>query len=81
LIKNYFESSLFSKELGPDDFNKMLEYNPIINARAHTVGDKNQKKILNKTFRQTYDKFLQTVAYKPKLEFEDVLIFVYYLQL
>jgi hypothetical protein len=57
-IRNYFESGLFSKVPGPNEFHKMLEYNPIINARAHAVGSKNQKKILNKTFRQTYDKFL-----------------------
>ena len=42
----------------------MLEYNPMINSRAHAVGDTQSKKILNKTFRQTYDSFLQTVFYK-----------------
>lgn len=81
LIRNYFESSLYSKEPSPSEFNKMLEYNPMINSRAHAVGDKNQKTILNKTFRQTYDKFLQTVAFKNQLSFADTLILVYYMQL
>lgn len=59
----------------------MLEYNPMINSRAHKVGKDNQCNILNKTFRQTYDLFLQTVAYKKSLSFEDKMIYIYYLQL
>ena len=79
-ISGYFNSSLFSHNPTSSEFHKMLEYNPMINSRAHAVsGD--TKKILNKTFRQTYDKFLQTMAYKPSFTFEDTLILVYYLQL
>ena len=38
---------------------RFFEYNPMINARAHKVGsDTNKNQILNKTFRQTYDRFL-----------------------
>lgn len=60
----------------------MLEYNPMINSRAHKVGQDNARnQIMNKTFRQTYDKFLQTMAYKKELSFEDKMIYVYYLQL
>lgn len=57
----------------------MLEYNPMINSRAHAVGEQNTKKILNKTFRQSYDCYLQTMAYKKELLFGEKLIFVYYL--
>jgi hypothetical protein len=57
----------------------MLEYNPMINSRAHNVGDTNARKILNKTFRETYDSFLQTVALKKELTFEEKMIFTYYL--
>jgi hypothetical protein len=55
----------------------------MINSRAHKVGqDGGQKnKILNKTFRQTYDKFLQQIALKPQPTFEEQMIFIYYLQL
>lgn len=81
-VKSYFDSSLYSvtpKEQSDPVFNKMLEYNPMINSRAHKVGKDNKRTILNKTFRQTYDKFLQTVAVKKELSFEDKMIFVYYL--
>ena len=51
----------------------------MINSRAHNVGDTNARKILNKTFRETYDSFLQTVALKKELTFEEKMIFTYYL--
>jgi hypothetical protein len=38
---------------------RQKEYNPMINSRAHKVGgQEGSNKILNKTFRQTYDNFL-----------------------
>lgn len=49
----------------------------MVNKRAHIVG-KNSK-IQNVTFRNTYDSFLTTMAYKPKINDEDKLCFVYYL--
>lgn len=54
----------------------------MINSRAHKVGgQEGSNKILNKTFRQTYDTFLQEIAYKPELSFEDKMVYIYYLQL
>ena len=54
----------------------------MINSRAHKVGDTAKRNsILNKTFRETYDNFLQTMAYKQQLSFADKMIYVYYLQL
>lgn len=65
-IKGQFKSSLFERRHNESQscFTKMLEYNPMINSRAHKVGQDNTRSILNKTFRQTYDKFLKTTAYK-----------------
>jgi hypothetical protein len=65
----------------PEDFGfcKFLEYNPMINSRAHSVGKDGKRKILNKTFRQTYDKFLSSMLYKKQLSYADKLVFVYYL--
>lgn len=81
-LSGYYNSKWFnlcSKITEPVRF---YEYNPMINARAHKVGsDTNKNQILNKTFRQTYDKFLQAMAYKPELSFEDKMVFIYYLQL
>lgn len=53
----------------------------MINSRAHSVGKEGQKKILNKTFRQTYDKFIVNMLYKKEMSFRDKIILVYYLQL
>lgn len=54
----------------------------MINSRAHKVGQEScGKTIANKTFRQTYDKFLQAMAYKQSLSFTDKMTYVYYLQL
>ena len=79
----FFESSLLkvNPDLTSQGFSKHLEYYPMINARAHKVGQDNKTQILNKTFRQTYDMFLQSMAFKKKLSFTDQLVFVYYLQL
>jgi len=52
----------------------------MINSRAHLVG-KDRNTILNRSLRETYDKFLATTAQKKELSIEDKLIFVYYLQL
>jgi len=52
-ITRYFTSSLYSVDpnQAKRDFYKMLEYNPMINARAHKVGQSGAHQILNKTFR------------------------------
>ena len=71
---------MFDQEPG-SNFTKMLEYNPMINARAHKIGHTGRHQILNKTFRETYDRFLHGKILKPVLSFEDKMIFVYYLQL
>ena len=53
----------------------------MINSSAHKIGQDGEFRILNKTFRQTFDRFLQTRSFKTKLSFEDKLVYVYYLQL
>ena len=81
----HFESKLVSnlaaEPATPYFFNKMLEYNPMINSRVHKVGADKSQQILNKTFRETYFQFLQTTAMKGELVYEDKMTFVYYLQL
>ena len=77
-----FKSKLFEMDdmVEPgSQFAKMLEYNPMINARAHKIGQSGRHQILNKTFRETYDRFLSGKVIKPELTFEDKMIFVYYL--
>ena len=60
----HFDSKLISARPRREGFSKFLEYNPMINARAHSVGKDGTRKILNKTFRETYDKFLTSMLYK-----------------
>ena len=80
-----YKSKLFDNmddtEEPGSQFTKMLEYNPMINARAHKIGQSGRHQILNKTFRETYDKFLAGKVLKPVMTYEDKMIFVYYLQL
>ena len=55
----HFKSSLIDvNQLNAEqrNFNKLLEYHPMVNSRAHLIGKGRQ--ILNTTFRQTYDRFL-----------------------
>ena len=58
-----------------------FEYHPIVNARAHQIGTKT-KRILNRNFRRTYDRFLISIVQKGGLQStDDKLRMVYYLQL
>ncbi len=54
-----------------------LEYDPLINARRHGLGDRTI--ILNDQFRAQYEKFLNILKYKPQLTPDDKLALVYYL--
>ena len=56
-----------------------IEYYPMVNARTHMIGDK--RKILNTSFRETYDRFLRTKILKGHLTNTDLMQFAYYLQL
>lgn len=67
-------------------FVELLEYHPMMNSRAHSVGKDGNNTILNRTFRATYDKFLDSTVQKlivngGQLNDEEKMIFVYYLQL
>lgn len=51
----------------------------MVNSRTHLLGQSH--KILNATFRQTYDNFLLSSVQKKELGFVEKMVFVYYLQL
>lgn len=51
----------------------------MVNSRTHILGQRH--KILNATFRETYDKFLASIVQKSEITTADKMIFVYYLQL
>ncbi len=56
-----------------------LEYDPLVNPRAHDVGAK--RKILNQALRQQYRTFLHHSLYRAELDASEKLALVYYLQL
>ena len=66
------------EDAGISGFTKHLEYHPMVNGRAHTLGSSDNR-ILNATFKRTYEKFLTTKVQKPHLTNEEKLEFVYYL--
>jgi len=56
-----------------------LEYAPLVNARAHSLGGEN--KILNDRFRGQYGRFTDILCHKPRLDDADWLAVSYYLLL
>ena len=56
-----------------------LEYAPLVNPRAHTVGAK--RTILNACFREQYQRYMKVLSYKPKLDAADTLAVAYYMAL
>ena len=56
-----------------------LEYKPLVNARAHSLGQARQ--IVNDRLLEQYQKLLKTLSYRTKLNDTDLLAATYYLLL
>ena len=56
-----------------------LEYKPLVNARAHALG--NRRQIVNGAFHDQYHKLLKTLTYSAALNDADLLATTYYLLL
>lgn len=56
-----------------------LEYKPLVNARAHSLGSRRQ--IVNEAVLAQYHHFLKTLTYRQTLDDTDLLATVYYLLL
>jgi len=67
---------LYSKDLEKEGF-KHLDYFPVVNSRAHSVGDK-EMWTLNKNFKKTYDSFLQLMAEDASSEHSSPLSNLYH---
>jgi hypothetical protein len=87
VLTNSFKSRLYEVNFQDSEF-KHLDYFPMVNARAHSVGDL-EHWTLNKNFKQTFNRFLKamtehaaaTRAAKPLSDPAHKLILVQYLQL
>jgi hypothetical protein len=73
----YLESELATINPVERHFYEHLEYAPLVNARAHSLGK--GRKILNNAFRGQYQAFLKILSYKQNLDAEDRLALSYYL--
>jgi hypothetical protein len=57
----YFKSKLLTiNDLNNHFLMNHLDYNPVFNARVHKLGRDNNTGILNKEFKETYEKFITT---------------------
>lgn len=56
-----------------------LEYKPLVNARAHSLGKRRQ--IVNDRFHWQYHRYLTELCFEPQLGQEDLLAVTYYLLL
>ena len=79
-VGTFFESSLVQCTKENNDF-KHLDYFPLVNSRAHKVGDDINAGILNVQFRETYERFLKESVEKMSLDNSDWMSLTYYLLL
>ncbi len=76
---DYIETELVSIAPVERHWYQHLEYSPLVNARAHQLGQ--DRKILNDRFRQQYQSHMKVLSYKPEFDQDDVLAVANYLLL
>ena len=83
-IKNYLGPKFKSSLINLDDTNNYdlfphMDYHPLINARAHKLGKENNLGIMNKEFKETYEKFIIYLLRLKEIDTKDYLRLCYYL--
>jgi hypothetical protein len=73
----WLESELVSIDPVARHWYQHLEYQPLVNARAHQLG--RDRKILNDRFREQYRGYLNVLSYRPETDSADALGVAYYL--
>lgn len=73
-----FSSKLTSLE--SEEESKHVDFYPLLNARAHLVGEV-QNWTLNQTLKQNYDQLLLRLSTKKRISEEDKMMLVYHLQI
>lgn len=73
-LGNFFNSSVINTSKGSQ---RHLEFDPLVNARAHKLGA--QPRITNNRFTQVYRQFLEYLSEKPTVDVEDYLALLQYL--
>jgi hypothetical protein len=75
----YLESPLLSIDPVARRTYQHLDYRPLVNARAHQLGQRRQ--ILNDRFHSQYHQLLKILGYRRQLEDDDLMAVTYYLLL
>ena len=75
----HFQSELLSVNPVQRKWYQHLEYKPLVNARAHQLGQ--TRKILNSAFFQQYHRLLEVLKYHQDIPNQDLLGVTYYLLL
>jgi len=57
---------------------QIYDYNPLINARAHSVGENEKGQILNQGLKKTYRDFLTYLAFKVNYSAVDLTLLTSY---
>jgi hypothetical protein len=78
-LGSYLKSPLLDLDPVERKLYEHLEYKPLINARAHTLGK--ERKILNDRLRYQYQRLLRYLSYKASLDARDRIALIYYLLL
>ena len=58
---------------------QIMEYDPLVNARAHKLG--NKREIVNERFRQQYLRLMKVLTYRRELDDDDLMSVTYYMLL
>ena len=77
----YYNMTVYENLIDPSGEAKKfrhLDYYPLINSRAHQMADDDNQGILNREFRETYNRFLFKTSHKKQLDTEDMLNWTLY---
>jgi hypothetical protein len=75
----FFESQLLSVNPVERKWYQHLEYKPLVNARAHQLGQ--NRKILNSAFHGQYHRLLEVLKYRKEIQSNDLLGVAYFMLL
>jgi hypothetical protein len=80
-VGTFIDSKLLTTDPAKDKEFRHLDYYPMINARAHSIGDSVASWTLNKNLKETYERLLNALIELQELTAVDKMNLAYYLQL
>lgn len=80
LNEMFFHFNFINTELFKHSNFMVHEFMPLVNSRVHLLAN-DKSNILNREFREEYQKFIKFLAEKPKPSSAEYLLLTYYLLL